>query len=304
MGVRTLLLGLRDAVDIAVLARNPWEAARAVLPSRFRPVQVLNAGREAGDPVDDPAQLARRLRLMRARLKGDAIVDGRVDYGAMASSEAYAELTQTTALLPGLDLTSLGTDAEKTAFFLNLYNVLAIDGVVAAGIRKSVMEVPSFFSITAYQVGPHVLNLDQIENGVLRCNSPHPATGRRPFGQDDPRLSLCPSRVDPRIHSALVCASTSCPPFAFYDAERLDAQLDLATAGYVEGDVRVRDDAGRVELPITFHYYASDWGDADGIYAFLIEHASGTLRDALERARATGYSFEYQRYDWSLNSVA
>ena len=298
------MLGLRDAVDIAMRARNPWEAARAVLPARFRPVQILNANRRSVGSVEGPAELARRLRMMRAQIKGDAIVNGRVDYAAMGGSPAYEQLTQTTALLPDLDLAELQSDEEKIAFFLNLYNVLAVDGVVAFGIQKSVMEVPSFFSTVAYQVGPHVLNLDQIENGVLRVNGPHPATKRRLFAPDDPRLSLCPSRVDPRIHAALVCASTSCPPFAFYDAERLDAQLDLAAAGYVEGDVRVRDDARRVDLPITFYYYGGDWGRRDEIFAFLVRHTSGVLRESLERARAEDFAFEFQRYDWSLNSVA
>jgi hypothetical protein len=304
MAKSSLLLGLRDAVDIAMRARNPWEAARAVLPSRFRPIEVLNDSRQAGGEASGAAELARRLRMVRAQLKGDSIVNGRVNYAAMGASEAYAELARMTALLATLDLTELATDAEKIAFFINIYNVLAIDGVVVVGIKKSVMEVPSFFGTIAYRIGGHVLTLDDIENGVLRCNGPHPATRRPLFAPDDRRLALCPSRVDPRIHSALVCASTSCPPFAFYDAERLDAQLDLATEGYVEGDIRVRDDARVVDIPITFHYYASDWGDAAAIYAFLIGHATGVLRDALVRARDAQYDFEYQRYDWSLNSVA
>ncbi len=300
----SLLLGLRDVVDIAMRARNPWEAARAVLPARFRPVQVLNEDRVAGGESSGAAELARRLRMVRAQLKGDAIVNGRVDYGLMGRSAAYTELASMTALLRDLNLDELVTDSEKLAFWINMYNVLAIDGVVAIGIKKSVMEVPSFFSTMAYRVGGHVVTLDEIENGILRCNSAHPATKVPQFPAGDPRLALCPSQVDPRIHSALVCASTSCPPFAFYDADRLDTQLDLATAGYVEGDIRVRDDAKVVDIPITFHYYASDWGDSAAIYAFLIGHATGVLRQALERAAEAQYEFEYQRYDWSLNSVA
>ena len=82
-----------------------------------------------------------------------------------------------------------------------MYNVLAIHGVIATGVRESVMEIPSFFGVVAYRVGNFVLTLDEIENGILRRNAPHPATGSRLFDDDDPRLALCPSRVDPRIHT-------------------------------------------------------------------------------------------------------
>ena len=41
------------------------------------------------------------------------------------------------------------------------------------------MEMPSFFRVVAYRVGDHVLTLDEIENGVLRRNAPHPATKAR-----------------------------------------------------------------------------------------------------------------------------
>lgn len=290
-------------MDIARLARSPWEAARALLPERFRPVRVLNEGRSTGEERS-ATEVARGLRLLRAKMKANAIVNGRVDYGALADTQAFAELATASGALRDLDLMTLDSDDEKIAFFVNIYNVLSIDGVVTLGIKKSVMEVPSFFGTMAYRIGGHVLTLDDIENGVLRCNGPHPATGKPLFEAGDPRLSLCPTRVDPRIHSALVCASTSCPPFAFYDPDRLDAQLRLATEGYVEADVRVLEDARTTELPITFHYYRSDWGDAAAIYAFLLEHAHGTQKAQLERAATEGFGFEYQRYDWSLNSVA
>jgi hypothetical protein len=198
----------------------------------------------------------------------------------------------------------MADDATRIAFWINLYNVLAIHGVLALGIRESVMEVPSFFWVVAYQVGNFVLTLDEIENGVLRRNAPHPATGSRLFDDDDPRLRLCPSHVDPRIHAALVCASTSCPPVAFYEASKLDAQLELATLNYVASDVEVDDANQVVRVPITFRYYESDFGRLEGVRLFLLDHARDAQRDALEAAFQAGYELDYHRYDWSLNAMA
>ncbi|MFA9469755.1 MAG: DUF547 domain-containing protein, partial [Deltaproteobacteria bacterium] len=232
------------------------------------------------------------------------IMQSRVAYEQMDASKTYREYVELSYSLKKMNLDHLKTRQEKLAFWINLYNVLAIHGVLALGIRESVMEIPSFFGVVAYRVGDFVLTLDEIENGVLRRNAPHPATGSRLFDDDDPRLALCPSRLDPRIHAALVCASTSCPPVSFYEASKLDTQLELATLNYVASDVEVDDVNRVVRVPITFRYYQSDFGRAAGVRLFLVEHARDAQREALEAAFAAGYELDYHRYDWSLNSMA
>ena len=47
-----------------------------------------------------------------------------------------------------------------------------------------VMELPSFFGVVAYRVGDHVVTLDEIENGILRRNAPHPVS-KAPLFDDD-----------------------------------------------------------------------------------------------------------------------
>lgn len=300
----SLIRNLQDATDILKRARNAAELAKGVLPNHWLKRHVLNADHAAPAHGASAAHAVTELRTLRNRLKGEVIdAAGQVDYGALAKSDTYQRLIETSALLKAVDLGSIVTDAERIAFWTNLYNVLSIHGVLALGIRESVMEIPSFFGTVSYQVGGHILSLDEIENGVLRRNAPHPATGTRLFSEGDPRADLSPSVVDPRIHAALVCASTSCPPVAFYDADRLDTQFDLATGGYVAADVRVDDSERRVTIPITFRYYQSDFGGAGGVWRFLAQHSQGDQHDALARAEAEGYVVQYHRYDWSLNSV-
>ena len=295
---------LRDAGDILKRARSPAELAKALVPNQWLARKVLNDEAPATSSAS-PTEIAEALRKLRNELKTEALdEDGQVDYAKLQGSPTFAEMKRTSGLLQAINPDEMIDDATRIAFWINLYNVLAIHGVLALGIRESVMEIPSFFGVVAYRVGDLVLTLDEIENGVLRRNAPHPATGTRPFDDDDPRLALCPSHVDPRIHAALVCASTSCPPVAFYEASKLGAQLELAALNYVASDVEV-DDANRVvRIPITFRYYESDFGRAAGVRLFLIEHARDSHRDALEAAFEDGYELEYHRYDWSLNSMA
>ena len=286
---------LRDGYDILSRARGAGEIFKAVVPGLARPI-VLNMG---PSPGLETSELIAQLRAARNDLKTH-VRDGRVDYEALREADALERLR---TLAPGLrDVrpAHLEGDAARTAFFINLYNVLSIHGVIALGIKRSVMEVPSFFGRVSYAVGEATLSLDAIENGILRCNAGHPATGRSVLRAGAPGLAFAPSTVDPRIHAALVCASTSCPPVGFYRPERLSAQLDAASASYVNASVRVED---AVYLPITFRYYASDWGGRGGVERFLVRYADEPLRASLERAFARGARFEFDRYDWSLNFV-
>ncbi|MGB5374801.1 MAG: DUF547 domain-containing protein [Polyangiales bacterium] len=295
---------IRDAGNILKRARNPAELAKALLPNQWLTRKVLNED-PAASGAASPSEIAESLRKLRNQLKAEALDEnGQVDYTKLRDSRTFAEMKATSGLLHAIDPGDLSADDSRIAFWINLYNVLAIHGVLALGIRESVMEIPSFFGVVAYRVGDFVLTLDEIENGVLRRNAPHPATGARLFGDDDPRLGLCPSHVDPRIHAALVCASTSCPPVAFYEASKLDEQLDLATLDYVASDVEVDDARRVVRLPMTFRYYQSDFGRIQGVRIFLLKHARGEQRAALEAAFEAGYPVDYHRYDWSLNSMA
>jgi hypothetical protein len=295
---------LRDLGDILKRARNPAELMRGLAPNQWLARKILNDG-AAATLGTSATEVAEALRKLRNDLKSEAIdANGQVDYAMLRTSPTFAEMKKTSDLLHTIDPAEMTDDATRIAFWINLYNVLAIHGVLALGIRESVMEIPSFFGVVAYRVGDFVLTLDEIENGVLRRNAPHPATGARLFDDDDPRIALCPSRVDPRIHAALVCASTSCPPVAFYEASKLDAQLELATLNYVASDVEVDEVNRLVRVPITFRYYQSDFGRAAGVRLFLVEHARDAQREALQAAFEAGYELDYHRYDWSLNSMA
>ena len=296
---------LRDAGDILRRARNPAELAKALVPSAWLSRKVLNLDAPRADGPVPAAEAAEALRVLGNALKVEAIgEDGKVDYRTRQGSETFAELERTSQLLHHVDPGQLTDDGDSIAFWINIYNVLAIHGVLATGVRESVMEIPSFFGVVAYRVGDYVVTLDEIENGILRRNAPHPASKSRLFDDDDPRLGLCPSHVDARIHAALVCASTSCPPVAFYEASKLDTQLNLAADNYVRADVEIDDEAKLVRIPITFRYYEADFGRHAGVQLFLLQHASGAQREALRAAFDADYAFDYHRYDWSLNGMS
>lgn len=302
LGDRLAAIGgaLRDASDIARHARGPGEIVRALVPALQTP-RVLNDAAVRPAAEVGVSEATRQLAALRLRLKAEVLTNnGGVDYAGLASSSAFAELETVSRCLAHTTLEFV-SDAERTAFWINLYNIVTIHGVIAFGIHRSVMEIPSFFSRVAYRVAGHVLTLDEIENGVLRRNSPHPVTGRRLFGAGDPRLALAPATIDGRIHMALVCAAKSCPPISMYDAEHLDAQLDLASASMIASGVEIDDRLRAITVPLVFRWYSADFGSA-GVPGFLVQHATGGQRVSLERALGAGYELSYSRYDWTLNA--
>ncbi len=252
------------------------------------------------------SEIAAALRSITRCLEAEALAnDGRgVGYASLAASPTYAALVDTSRSLRALHLPELARDPSAQAFWINLYNVLVIHGVVALGIRRSVMEVPSFFGTVAYRVGDLLFTPDEIENGILRANARHPATGLRPFASGDPRLDFAMPAADPRIHAALVCAAKACPPIAFYDGDRIDEQLALAARTFVTHDTEVDERARAVRLSILYRYYADDFGGEPGVRRFLLAHAEGTLHSALERALHHRFTLAHRRYDWTLNAIA
>ena len=294
-----LTRSVKDAADVLKHVKSLKAAAQALLPPSMIERRVLNLG-EASGVGGDAAQIAQALRELRNRLKVEAIDEqGRVDYARLRGSDSFAELEATSRLLRSIGPEQLPGDDERLAFWINLYNVLSIHGVIALGIDSSVMEQPAFFSTIAYQIGAHTVTPDEIENGILRRNGRHPFSGARLFKEGDGRLDYCPSQVDPRIHAALVCASKSCPPVRFYEAEHIHEQLDTASRGYVAAEVEISGDS--VQLPITFRYYLNDFGGDAGVISFLLDHAEGEHKARLRERFDAGAPISYARYDWSLN---
>ncbi|MBI2571775.1 MAG: DUF547 domain-containing protein [Candidatus Schekmanbacteria bacterium] len=306
---------LRDAADILGHARGPVAIAAALLPKSLRPLRILNDLPTTPTPTPtatatatqaqagSPDAIATKLRQLRNRLKAEIVRAGRVDYAALSRSQAFAELQAASVLLRGVSPADMPDDRARIAFWTNLYNVLVMHGVINLRIERSVMEMPAFFSTVAYKVGAHVFTLDDIENGVLRRNGRNPATGRPQLRHDDARLACCPTRLDPRIHAALVCAAASCPAVAFYDAGQLDAQLEAAACNWLAGAVAVEHAARSVRVPLALRYYAEDFGGSTGVWRFVAAHVDVEQRLEIAAAQAAGYKLGYARYDWSLNQT-
>jgi hypothetical protein len=229
----------------------------------------------------------------------------RVDYARLKDSEIYTTHRQCALRLQTFDPVELSTREERLAFWINAYNALLIDAVIAYEIKRSVQEMPGFFWRAAYNINGVRFNTMDIENGILRANAGHPAIPGPHFTSRDPRLTYSLDTLDPRIHFALVCASHSCPPIAVYDAHRIDEQLDVATRAFVNGGgAEIDTQTNTIHLSRIFQWYASDFGGSTLRPKSTLEYITPFLNDTSAdwlNANRNRAKIRYQKYDWTLN---
>jgi GH15 family glucan-1,4-alpha-glucosidase len=260
-----------------------------------------------GDPVHkvEPREIASKLKNSMNILRG-AFFDtkrGRVAYEKMSGSMAYKEYLELSYSLRDMDLGLLSTRQEQLAFWINLYNVIIIHGVIALGIRDSVKEVRNFFRRIQYRIGDMFFSPQDIEHGILRGNSRPPNSIFKLFRGADKRLSYSIKPSDPRVHFALVCASSSCPPIGVYTAENMDSELDLAARTFLNaGGLKIDREGNRLLISSIFRWYDADFGKSQAerlnfIVRFLNKKED---REFLEKNAET-VKVVYQDYDWRLN---
>ena len=266
---------------------------------------VLNQGPGLAVSSISAQEMARKLKETMNTLRG-AFFDKehhRVAYEEMRDSQLFHRLVELAQGLAHVNPMELSSRQEKLAFWINLYNVEVIHGVIALRIRDSVKETRGFFKKIRYRVGEMEFTPDDIEHGILRGNRRPPYSILRPFRGGDPRRRLCLPAPDPRIHFALVCASSSCPPIGVYTPEAVDDELDLAARTFINsGGVVVDKEGKEISLSRVFKWYAGDFGHGRGeLLRFLARFVTDSEAREFLLREETGARVTFQPYDWRLN---
>jgi hypothetical protein len=240
------------------------------------------------------------MQQMRARYFGGR---GGVDYWGFSRSPEFAETQRLMWTLRTFSPARLPTREDSTAFWLNLYNLLFLHAVVKLGIERSVNEIGAASSHVAYLVGGQAFTAADIEHGILRCNRTATLRPQQQFGPRDPRRRFSLTRLDQRVHFAMVCGTRSCPAVAGYSGTLLDHQLESATMSYLNSEVQLAAEEGALLLPMMFNWYREDFEEyAGGLIAFFLRYLpSDERRLALERNPSI--ELRFKEWDWRLNRV-
>ncbi|NTW68814.1 MAG: DUF547 domain-containing protein [Chlorobiaceae bacterium] len=302
-------IGYINAVS-AILAKHP-ELSRSARESswgeRIRNIIPMPVTLNKSTPIDPEStkEIGAALKRTLGRLQGAFFnaERGVVNYEAMKQSEEFSRYLQLTSSLNSFNPESLKNDAEKKAFWINIYNILIIHGVIEFSVQRSVLEVVNFFGRIGYTIGGLFFSADDIEHGILRKNRPHPFFPNNPFFGSDSRKDLMVERFDTRIHFALVCAASSCPPVEFYDASIIDRQLDLAAKSFINRKgLVIEQDNKTLWLSPIFDWYCRDFGrNRDEIILSLLPYVREEKKEWIE-ANISSLRVRYLPYNWNLNS--
>ena len=209
---------------------------------------------------------------------------GRVDYNGIAKNQPFKAYMES---LEKAQVESMSRDGQL-AFWLNAYNAVTIDKVIKWKPKKSVREtfVPGiwtgtkFFTSREHTVAGRDLSPDDIEHEILR----------KQF-------------KDPRIHFAIICASSSCPPmprFA-YTEENVQAKLEDETRKYINSERGTQTDSAKNVLHLSklFDWFAGDFESKSGsVQDFIKPYLNESALAFVEKEP----KIKYIHYDWALNA--
>ena len=213
----------------------------------------------------------------------DGIV--RIDYGRFSDGDKQA-LKGYIERLASAAVSLLNRD-EQLAYWINLYNALTIDLVLAHYPVSSILKInisPGLFSI-----GPWDKKLTAVEGEELSLN-------------DIEHRILRPIWRDPRIHYAVSCAALGCPNLVLetYTAENVERLLEANAFFHVNHPRGVRIENGELIVSSIYRWYVADFGGGNaGVLKHLRQYARGELAEKLARNNFIGDD----EYDWSINDL-
>jgi len=209
--------------------------------------------------------------------------EGLVDYNGIAQDRRFSEYMKS---LESAKVEKMSRDGQL-AFWINAYNAVTIDKVIKKKPKESVREtiIPGvwtskkFFRSREHTVANRRLSQDDIENEILR----------KEFR-------------DPRIHFAVICASSSCPklPRIAYTEGNVRARLEEETRKYLNSERGIRIDrtGNTLYLSRIFDWFEEDFVEKSG-------SATNFIRPYLRKEVASFLDgkpkMKFLRYNWALN---
>ena len=208
------------------------------------------------------------------------VKDGAVNYQTLSTDTMFSSyLNQLKHLAPQ----QLPTPNHRLAFWINVYNAFAIQGILDGFSPFTFSGRYRYFVGQDYNVGNEFINLYDLERKIL-----------------------IPSFQEPRIHFAIVCASQSCPKLqsSVFTPESIDRQLTLSAKQFINDSSRNRFDQ---QKKIAYLSQIFDWFEED-----FINHSGSVLtyiaqfvtnQSLAEDLRSTPYTIVFLEYDWTLNGL-
>jgi hypothetical protein len=211
---------------------------------------------------------------------------GLVDYNGIAGDQSFKSYM---ASLKTAQPDSMSRNGQL-AFWINAYNAVTIDKVIKWKPKKSVREtfVPGvwtgtkFFTTREHTVAGKQLSQDDIEHEILRKQL-----------------------KEPRIHFAIICASSGCPPLprSAYTEDNVQDKLEEETRKYINSERGTQIDSAKniLHLSRLFDWFAGDFEYKSGsVLEFIKPYLNESALTFVEQKP----KIKWLEYNWALNAQA
>lgn len=177
--------------------------------------------------------------------------------------------------------------SEQMAFWINLYNALTVDLILAHYPIASITKLQG--PAADQQLGPWDRKLIVVEDWPLSLN-------------EIEKQILKPVWQDQRIHYALSCGAIGCPNLqpTPYSSNELERQLSDVAMAYVNDERCITLEDGELRVSSLYRWNIKDFGGSDQkIINHLMAYAAPELAMSLQKFdRIHGDGF-----DWRLNDA-
>ena len=171
------------------------------------------------------------------------------------------------------------TKDEQLAYWINAYNAFTVKLIIDNYPTKSIKDikngipfVSTVWDIKFINIEEATYDLNNIEHGIIR----------KQFDE-------------PRIHTALNCASISCPKLRneAFIPERLEEQLEDQMRYFVNNPVKNKITSDNLQLSKLLKWYKSDFTKKGNLIDYLNKYSEVKInKDA---------KISHLDYDWNLN---
>lgn len=185
----------------------------------------------------------------------------------------------------------LKTDAQKIAFWINIYNSYII--MTLQDNPELYEDRKTFFKEDRISIGGEIVSFAKIEHGIIRRSQWDIGLGliRKPFpGSWEKKLRV--DKKDYKVHFALNCGAKACPPVTIYDPERLEQQLAYMTQNYLKNNTVYDSEENKVTTTPLFSWFRGDFSCKKGIKKILVAH---------ELIPSKKVKLKFKGYDWTLD---
>lgn len=168
------------------------------------------------------------------------------------------------------------TEKHKLTFYINAYNIMAINLIVDNWEVDSIKDIGGLFSSVwgkeAGMIAGKGFSLDEIEHEILR------------------RMG------EPRVHFSLVCASIGCPNLRRepYKASHIYEQLEDQTINFLSKENKgAKIQGDDIYISMIFKWFSEDFESSGGVLKFISNYLPLNGRNL---------NIKYLDYDWRVNS--